>query len=163
MEQNVEHPLVSIIILNYNAGKLLEDCINSIFQSNYKNYEIIVVDNDSKDNSPNPGDVNSIQFDLNDQQLSPLKTVGGSIVTMTSDFDRAGLVMYRESLDDLLVFSRSCSHAGTSINAFSNGVATCPNHGAKFNIDGSAISGPTNAPLLQYSSTIDGSIVTITK
>ena len=51
MEQNVEHPLVSIIILNYNAGKLLEDCINSIFQSNYKNYEIIVVDNDSKDNS----------------------------------------------------------------------------------------------------------------
>ena len=51
MEQNVEHPLVSIIILNYNAGKLLEDCINSIFQSNYKNYEIIVVDNDSKDQS----------------------------------------------------------------------------------------------------------------
>ena len=120
-------------------------------------------ENDSKDNSSNPGDVNSIQFDLNDQQLSPLKTVGGSIVTMSSDFDRAGLVMYRESLDDLLVFSRSCSHAGTSINAFSNGVATCPNHGAKFNIDGSAISGPTNAPLLQYSSTIDGSIVTITK
>ena len=51
MEQNVEHPLVSIIILNYNAGKLLEDCIDSILQSNYKNYEIIVVDNDSKDKS----------------------------------------------------------------------------------------------------------------
>ena len=48
MEQNVEHPLVSIIILNYNAGKLLEECINSICQSNYKNYEIIVVDNNSK-------------------------------------------------------------------------------------------------------------------
>ena len=37
--------------MNYNAGKLLEDCIDSILQSNYKNYEIIVVDNDSKDNS----------------------------------------------------------------------------------------------------------------
>ena len=51
MELNEEKPLVSIIILNYNAGKLLQECINSIYQSNYKNYEIIVVDNDSKDNS----------------------------------------------------------------------------------------------------------------
>ena len=51
MEKNVEHPLVSIIILNYNAGKLLEECINSIRQSNYKNYEIVVVDNNSNDQS----------------------------------------------------------------------------------------------------------------
>jgi hypothetical protein len=51
LELNEEKPLVSIIILNYNAGKLLQECINSIYQSNYKNYEIIVVDNDSKDNS----------------------------------------------------------------------------------------------------------------
>ena len=46
-----QNPLVSIIILNYNAGKLLEECINSIYKTNYKNYEIILVDNDSKDNS----------------------------------------------------------------------------------------------------------------
>ena len=46
-----EKPLVSIIILNYNAGKLLEECIDSIYKSNYKNFEIIVVDNNSKDNS----------------------------------------------------------------------------------------------------------------
>ena len=51
MEINDEKPLISIIILNYNAGKLLEECINSIYKSNYKNFEIIVVDNDSKDNS----------------------------------------------------------------------------------------------------------------
>ena len=51
MEPNDENPLVSIIILNYNAGNLLEECINSIYQSYYKNYEIIVVDNDSKDQS----------------------------------------------------------------------------------------------------------------
>ena len=44
-------PLVSIIVLNYNAGKLLTDCIESIFNSNYNNLEIIVVDNVSKDNS----------------------------------------------------------------------------------------------------------------
>ena len=44
-------PLVSIILLNYNAGILLEECINSIYKTNYKNYEIILVDNDSKDNN----------------------------------------------------------------------------------------------------------------
>ena len=49
MEEN--EPLVSIIVLNYNAGKLLTDCIESIFNSNYSNLEVIVVDNVSKDNS----------------------------------------------------------------------------------------------------------------
>ena len=43
--------LVSIVILNYNAGDLLIDCIDSIQNSNYKNFEIILVDNVSKDNS----------------------------------------------------------------------------------------------------------------
>ena len=51
LEKNEENSLVSIIILNYNAGKLLEECIHSIFQSNHKKYEIILVDNNSKDNS----------------------------------------------------------------------------------------------------------------
>ncbi len=48
---NEDKPLVSIIIVNYNAGLLLRDCIESIYESNYKNVEIIVVDNDSKDGS----------------------------------------------------------------------------------------------------------------
>ena len=42
---------ISIIILNYNAGNLLEKCIESIMQSNYSNYEIILVDNASSDES----------------------------------------------------------------------------------------------------------------
>ena len=44
-------PEVSIIILNYNAGELLINCVESILKSNFKNFEIIVVDNDSKDKS----------------------------------------------------------------------------------------------------------------
>ena len=52
--KNIENsgtPLVSIIILNYNAGNLLLDCVDSIQKTNYENYEIIVVDNDSNDDS----------------------------------------------------------------------------------------------------------------
>ena len=43
--------LVSIIILNYNAGDLLLDCVSSILKSHHKNFEIIVVDNVSNDKS----------------------------------------------------------------------------------------------------------------
>ena len=50
MTQN-NTPFVSIIILNYNAGQLLIDCVDSVLQTNYSNFEIIVVDNASKDKS----------------------------------------------------------------------------------------------------------------
>ena len=53
MERNSDNmkPLISIIILNYNAGNLLIDCVSSIQKSAYTNFEIILVDNISKDNS----------------------------------------------------------------------------------------------------------------
>ena len=48
---NNHDPFVSIIILNFNAGDLLLECVSSLVKTNYKNYEIIVVDNASLDNS----------------------------------------------------------------------------------------------------------------
>ena len=46
-----ENPLISVIVLNYNAGELLLNCIESIKKSTYKNLEVIVVDNISTDKS----------------------------------------------------------------------------------------------------------------
>ncbi len=46
-----ESPLVSVIVLNYNAGELLLNCVDSLIKSSYSNLEIIVVDNISKDGS----------------------------------------------------------------------------------------------------------------
>jgi len=43
--------LVSIIVLNYNAGQLLLNCVDSLKKSTYTNLEIIVVDNISSDGS----------------------------------------------------------------------------------------------------------------
>jgi GT2 family glycosyltransferase len=42
---------VSIIIINYNGKHNLEKCLNSLSKINYVNIEIIVVDNNSKDDS----------------------------------------------------------------------------------------------------------------
>ncbi len=44
-------PVVSVIILNYNAGELLLNCINSLKKSTFQNLEILVVDNISSDGS----------------------------------------------------------------------------------------------------------------
>jgi GT2 family glycosyltransferase len=44
-------PKVSVIIINYNGKKLLEKCLESLFKIDYKNFEIIIVDNNSSDNT----------------------------------------------------------------------------------------------------------------
>ena len=44
-------PLVSILILNYNGKKFLDDCFNSVLKSSYPNFETIMIDNLSDDDS----------------------------------------------------------------------------------------------------------------
>jgi len=44
-------PLVSIIIVNWNAKDYLEQCINSLLSQTLSDFEIILVDNNSTDNS----------------------------------------------------------------------------------------------------------------
>lgn len=41
----------SIIIANYNSGKLLEECLNSVFSQQFTDYELIMVDAGSADES----------------------------------------------------------------------------------------------------------------
>ena len=44
-------PLVSIIVVNYNGRAFIEDCLASLQMQDYRNREIIVVDNGSSDGS----------------------------------------------------------------------------------------------------------------
>jgi GT2 family glycosyltransferase len=48
----MDSPLVSLIVLNWNGAALLKECIDSLKKLDYKNIEIIVVDNASTDESP---------------------------------------------------------------------------------------------------------------
>ena len=44
---------ITIITATYNSEQTLSDTINSILQQNYDNYEYIIVDGASKDNTIN--------------------------------------------------------------------------------------------------------------
>lgn len=43
------YPMVSIIVCSYNGGQTLQDCLESLDLLNYPNYEIVLVDDGSKD------------------------------------------------------------------------------------------------------------------
>lgn len=45
------NPLISIIITTKNSSRTLEKCLESIKMQNYKNIELVVVDNNSTDNT----------------------------------------------------------------------------------------------------------------
>ncbi|MEN6554381.1 MAG: glycosyltransferase family 2 protein [Methanobacterium sp.] len=45
------NPKVSIVILNWNGWNDTIECLESVYQIDYPNYDIIIVDNGSKDNS----------------------------------------------------------------------------------------------------------------
>ncbi len=45
------YPRVSVIVCSYNGGKTLKDCLEALDQLNYPNFEIVLVDDGSKDNT----------------------------------------------------------------------------------------------------------------
>ena len=44
-------PRISVIIVNYNGKELLQKCLESLFKTDYNNFEVILVDNNSTDGS----------------------------------------------------------------------------------------------------------------
>ena len=47
----IKEPLVSIVVPLYNYKRFIGDCIRSIRNQDYDNYELIVVDDHSTDGS----------------------------------------------------------------------------------------------------------------
>ena len=47
----MSNPIVSIIVTNYNYGKFLHRCLRSCFSQKFLDYEVLVIDDFSTDNS----------------------------------------------------------------------------------------------------------------
>jgi GT2 family glycosyltransferase len=85
-------PRVSVVVCSYNGGRTLDQCLRSLQALDYPDYEVIVVDDGSRDNTPaileRFPDVRSIR--QANQGLSVARNVGlqaatGSVVAYTDD------------------------------------------------------------------------------
>ena len=72
---NNEDFLISIVIPIYNAEKYLEECLNSIKNQTYKNLEVIMVNDGSKDNS----ETICMNFLRSDSRFRYLKKENGGV------------------------------------------------------------------------------------
>lgn len=70
-----ENSLISIVIPVYNAEKYLEQCLNSIQNQTYKNFEVIMVNDGSKDDS----ETICMNFLRSDSRFRYLKKANGGV------------------------------------------------------------------------------------
>ena len=48
---NFSLPIVDVIVPNFNKGKFLKKCLESVVNQTYKKWRLIIVDDNSTDNS----------------------------------------------------------------------------------------------------------------
>ncbi len=84
----MEKGLTSIIILNYNGKNFLENCINSIKEETNGNFEIIIVDNASPDNSGREMGLkySDCKFILNDKNVGVPEGLNIGIKNSSGEF-----------------------------------------------------------------------------
>ena len=93
---------ISVLVPVYNVESYLQRCIDSVFAQDFKNYELILVDDGSTDNSGEICDAN-----LNDNPNVNLKANGGKIKVIHKEnggLPSARLAGFREAKGEYVVF-----------------------------------------------------------
>ena len=97
-QDKVENPLFSIIVPIYNVERYLEQCIESVLAQDYQNYELILVDDGSPDNSidicvkyakqyPNIVFIHKINGGLSDARNAGIKIARGEYLMFLDSDD----------------------------------------------------------------------------
>lgn len=96
----IQKQKISVVVPMYNAEKYLHECINSILNQEYKNFEIIVVDDHSTDNS-----VTIIkEFQKNNSNIFLYSTVGkglGAARNTAMKYATGEYIMFIDSDDEI--------------------------------------------------------------
>ncbi|MFI7673993.1 Rieske (2Fe-2S) protein [Actinophytocola sp. NPDC049390] len=95
------------------------------------------------------------------QGLAALADVpdGGGLIV---DNPAGGKILLARTGDEVKAYNAACTHMGTIVNAPSDGVAVCSNHGSEFSTeDGSATKGPATQPLPTIGVKVEGDQVVL--
>lgn len=91
-------PLVSVLINNHNYGRFLSAAINSVLSQTYRNFEIVVVDDGSIDNS------REVIANYSAKVISVFKQNGGQDSAFNAGFERSqGDIICFLDADDIFV------------------------------------------------------------
>jgi len=109
MEMNVKNPLISIIIPTYNQAVYIERTIQSVLMQDYNNFEIIIADDCSNDNTSQicyfyKKVDDRIKYFRNDQNLGRVKNYHKALY----DYSNGDYVIYLDG-DDYFVSSEFIS------------------------------------------------------
>ncbi len=75
-----KRPLISVIVTTYNRKELLEETINSILNQTFKNFELIVVDNNSN------YDFLTHMNNFNDRRIHAYQNSNDGIIAINRNF-----------------------------------------------------------------------------
>lgn len=71
----MKEPLVSIIVPCYNQAQYLDECLNSVFEQNYSNWECLIVNDGSTDNT----DIIALQWTKKDSRFGYFPKENGGL------------------------------------------------------------------------------------
>lgn len=106
----LKYPLISVVILNYNHGHVIHDNLLGLLSQTYKNWEAIIVDDGSSDNSREV----VADFAQKDSRFKPIflpKNIGIQEAFKVGYKHVAGELFYSSAADDLIInpdFFRIC-------------------------------------------------------
>ena len=101
MKSLSEQPLFSVIMPNYNKGKYIKEAIESVLAQTYPNWELVIVDDASTDNS-----LEVINTFLNNENIKLIKNADNKGVGYTAKLaveHSSGEIIGTLDSDDVLV------------------------------------------------------------
>jgi glycosyltransferase involved in cell wall biosynthesis len=80
MNSNTRQPLVSVIMPTYNHSKFIDEAIESVLNQTYKNFELIIIDNYSED------DTEKVVTSYKDNRIKYLKFKNNGIIAASRNY-----------------------------------------------------------------------------